>query len=78
LETIIMENSGIVYVVSSACHGAGNCVAAGLLPTGEVSVRDTKRPDGQPQVYTAAEWDAFVQGVKSGEFDRGALPQPTR
>jgi hypothetical protein len=78
LETIIMENTGVVYVVSSACHGAGNCVAAGLLPTGEVSVRDTKNLDKEPLVYTAAEWDAFLRGVKSGEFDRRTLPQPSR
>lgn len=70
-----MQNTRVVYVVSSACHGAGNCVAAGLLPTGEVSVRDTKNP-GTEQVYTPAEWDAFLLGVKSGQFDRGALPRP--
>jgi hypothetical protein len=32
-------------------------------------VRDSKNPDGPVLVYTAAEWDAFVQGVKAGQFD---------
>jgi hypothetical protein len=71
-----MESMEVVYVISSACQAAGNCVEAALLPTGEVSVRDSKDRDKPPHVYSAAEWDAFVQGVKAGDFDRGAMPVP--
>lgn len=68
--------SEVLYVISSACNTAGNCVEAGVLPTGEVVVRDTKNRDVEPLVYTADEWDAFVAGVKAGEFDRTAMPAP--
>lgn len=71
-----MENMEVVYMMSSACHHAGNCVEAALLRTGEVSVRDSKDRAKAPQVYSAEEWDAFVQGVKAGDFDRAAMPLP--
>ena len=71
-----MINLQVRYVVSSACNGAGSCVEAGLLPSGEVAVRDNKNPGDAPHVFTPEEWDAFIAGVKAGEFDRAALPTP--
>ena len=38
------------------------------MPDG-VAVRDSKYSDGPVLRYTRAEWAAFVQGVKDGEFD---------
>ena len=35
-----------------------------------VPVRNSRDPAGPVLVFTAAEWDAFVAGVKLGEFDR--------
>ncbi|WP_405393436.1 DUF397 domain-containing protein [Microbispora hainanensis] len=32
-------------------------------------VRDSKDPDGSVLAFTPSEWDAFVGGVKDGEFD---------
>ncbi|WP_406317213.1 DUF397 domain-containing protein [Streptosporangium sp. NBC_01639] len=32
-------------------------------------LRDSKDPDGAKLFFTQAEWDAFVAGVKLGEFD---------
>lgn len=32
-------------------------------------MRDSKNPDGPVLAFTPAEWDAFVGGVKDGEFD---------
>ncbi|WP_405084823.1 DUF397 domain-containing protein [Microbispora sp. NBC_01389] len=32
-------------------------------------VRDSKNPDGPVLAFTQSEWDAFVGGVKDGEFD---------
>ena len=46
------------------------CVEVALLPDGGVALRDSKDRDGQIHVYTAAEWDAFVKGVRAGEFRR--------
>ncbi|HKT05478.1 MAG TPA: DUF397 domain-containing protein, partial [Rugosimonospora sp.] len=32
-------------------------------------VRDSKDPHGPVLEFTAAEWSAFVDGAKGGEFD---------
>lgn len=34
-----------------------------------VAVRDSKDPDGPVLTYTQAEWRAFLDGAKKGEFD---------
>jgi hypothetical protein len=34
-----------------------------------VVIRDSKNPDGAVLKYTPAEWAAFVQGVREGDFD---------
>lgn len=36
---------------------------------GGVEVRNSKRPDEAIIRYTTSEWDAFLKGVKDGEFD---------
>ena len=51
-------------------NGEGGCLEAAFLPGGGVAIRDTKDRALAPHVYTAAEWDAFVAGVRAGEFDR--------
>ncbi|MHB0865351.1 MAG: DUF397 domain-containing protein [Minisyncoccota bacterium] len=44
------------------------CVAVKM--DGEsVMVRDTKDPAKATLTYTHGEWDAFIRGVKAGEFD---------
>ncbi|XVU25830.1 DUF397 domain-containing protein [Actinoplanes sp. CA-054009] len=48
-----------------------NCVEAAFLEFGMTAVRDSKNPDGPALIFTAAEWDAFVGGVKDGEFNVG-------
>jgi Domain of unknown function (DUF397) len=48
--------------------GNGACVE--LAPVdGMVAIRDSKDPDGPSLKYTAAEWHAFLDGAKKGEFD---------
>jgi hypothetical protein len=34
-----------------------------------IVMRDSKNPDGPVLYFTEAEWDAFIGGVKDGEFD---------
>jgi len=34
-----------------------------------IGVRDSKDPSGPVLVFTRSEWQAFVAGVKTGEFD---------
>lgn len=57
--------------VSSFCSG-GDCVEVARLAHGSIRVTSTREPTRE-LVYTPAEWDAFVAGVKAGEFDRDAL-----
>ena len=64
------------FKISSYCMGGG-CVAVAAESDGTVVVADSKTvADGGPRVsFTAAEWDAFIAGVKNGEFERGVLVQ---
>jgi hypothetical protein len=34
-----------------------------------VAMRQSSQPDGVVLVFTPSEWDAFVAGVRDGEFD---------
>jgi hypothetical protein len=54
---------------SRRSDGSGNCVEVALLQGGGRAVRDSKDPDGSVLRFTAGEWDAFIGGVKDGEFD---------
>jgi hypothetical protein len=66
------ELAGVAWHIStrSASNG-GNCVEAGPLGdgSGRVAVRHSRARDGATIVYTRGEWEAFVAGVKDGEFD---------
>ena len=44
------------------------CVEVKRTQTG-ISVRDSKVPENPPQIFTHEEWEAFINGVKAGEFD---------
>jgi hypothetical protein len=45
-----------------------NCVEIAFVD-GAIAMRDSKHPDGPVLLFTAEEWDAFVEGAKDGEFD---------
>lgn len=55
---------------STFSTGAQQCVEAARARDGGRWVRDSKDRSGPAHYFTAAEWDAFVTGVKDGEFDR--------
>jgi hypothetical protein len=55
---------------SARSNNGGNCVEVAANLPGAVAMRDSKDPDGPALVFTPAEWDAFVAGVKDGEFDQ--------
>jgi len=64
------------YYKSSFCANSG-CVEVASLPDGSIAVRDSKET-GQKRtslIYTTTEWDAFLDGVKAGEFDSNRLGQ---
>jgi hypothetical protein len=42
-----------------------------------IAFRDSRDPSAAPFWFTAAEWQAFVAGVKNGEFDHLLQVRPT-
>jgi Domain of unknown function (DUF397) len=54
---------------SSASLANGNCVEVARLSGELIGVRDSKRPPGHVLRFTRAAWDAFLRGVREGEFD---------
>lgn len=56
------------FKLSSKTHKCC-CVAVRIGVDGSVDIRDTKNVDGPTITYNRDEWDAFIQGVKLGEFD---------
>ncbi|MFI7147577.1 DUF397 domain-containing protein [Nonomuraea sp. NPDC050022] len=62
---------------SSRSNNGGNCVEIAVVSAGTgpkvgsrlFAVRDSKDPNGPALIFTPGEWDAFVSGVKDGEFD---------
>lgn len=58
-----------VWRKASASNNNGSCVEV-MATDRDVLVRDTKDNGSGPiHTYTFAEWAAFLDGVKKGEFD---------
>lgn len=64
-----MDYRALQWMKSSYSAQGDQCVQVAKLPDGRVGVRDSKHEDGPVLVFTAAEWRAFIGGVKDGEFD---------
>ena len=57
------------FKVSSWTGGViQRCVMVAIKKEG-VAIRDTKDPKKSPLYFTRDEFDAFVEGVKAGEFN---------
>lgn len=57
------------WTKSSFSHMNGNCIEVAGLSKGRIRVRDSKNPHGFILGFSPAEWNAFVGGVRRGEFD---------
>lgn len=58
------------WTKSSLSYANGNCVEVAGLAGDVIWVRNSRTPRGYVLAFTTAEWDAFVGGVRNGEFDR--------
>jgi hypothetical protein len=56
------------WIKARASNSEGSCVEM-RRRGGVVEVRDSKDPDGGVLRYTPAEWAAWLDGAKKGEFD---------
>jgi hypothetical protein len=64
-----VDLNGAAWKKSSRSGAAGHCVE--IANVGQaIAVRDSKNPDGPALIFTGAEWDAFLEGAKHGEFDK--------
>ena len=59
---------GAAWRTSSASGSGGNCVEVAVTSE-DIWVRDTKDRPGPVLRFTLVEWDAFLAGVRQGEFD---------
>ncbi|TKK84588.1 DUF397 domain-containing protein [Herbidospora galbida] len=66
-----MSFDGAVWrKAQKSADNGGECVKVARATVGNaVGVRDSKDENGPVLVFTPSEWDAFVHGVKGGEFD---------
>ncbi len=63
-------DSSEVWIKSSLSSYGNDCVEVAGLGGDQIRVRDSKNPRGGTLNFTTTEWDAFLGGVRNGEFDR--------
>ena len=60
-----------VWKKSSRSGQSGQCVEVSDDDGEHILVRDSKDPTGPVLRFTRAEWAAFLDGARDGEFDLG-------
>jgi hypothetical protein len=63
-------NDEIEFRKSTFSNPTGSCVEVAFVGNSarQVMVRDSKHRSGAVLEFTDSEWDAFVKGVRAGEF----------
>lgn len=65
-----VDEDGFICASGTPDQKKGPWFCVAVKKTGDtVSIRDTKDPNKTTLTYSKDEWDAFVEGVKKGEFD---------
>ena len=64
-----VELQGVTWQKSGRSGPNGNCVECAALPDGAVAMRNSRDPEGPALIYTPAEIEAFILGVRDGDFD---------
>jgi Domain of unknown function (DUF397) len=63
------ELPGARWRKSGRSSAQGNCVELTRLSGSEVAIRNSRHPQGPALIFTDAELDAFIGGIKDGDFD---------
>ena len=64
------ELQGVTWRKSRRSNPSGNCVECAVLPDDAgIAVRNSRDPQGPALIYTPAEIEAFILGVRDGDFD---------
>ena len=64
------ELQGVAWRKSRRSNPSGNCVECAVLPDDAgIAVRNSRDPEGPALIYTPAEIEAFILGVRDGDFD---------
>jgi hypothetical protein len=63
------DSSITLWRTSSFSGNNGTCVEVAALPDGHIAVRNSNQPDQGIVLFTRAEMEAWIHGVKAGEFD---------
>jgi hypothetical protein len=64
----VMPNAQLLWQRSKACT-QGSCVEVARELVEVIMIRDSKNPEAGALCFSRAEWDAFVDAIKSDEFD---------
>lgn len=70
-----MDQSFVAWRKSRRSGNGANCVEVAVTDIAKTTagrlflVRDSKNAKGAVLAFTPTEWNAFIGGVKSGEFD---------
>ena len=61
------QYDGLIWIKSEFCNSSA-CVEVAKYGDG-VLIRDSKNPRGPKLQFANSKWNAFVEGVRRGEFD---------
>ncbi len=62
------ERESLVWLKAHGSTANGQCIEIASASR-NIAIRDSKDPEGPILVYTAAEFRAFLDGARNGEFD---------
>ena len=63
------DSSPTLWRTSSFSGNNGTCVEVAALRDGRIAVRNSNQPEQGIVLFTRAEMEAWIHGVKAGEFD---------
>lgn len=66
----VTDLPSVTWQKSRRSNPSGNCVECAVLPDDAgIAVRNSRDPEGPALIYTFAEIEAFILGVRDGDFD---------